>query len=95
MSRYEVDKALWDVYRDASAAKQYRRDPVGFLAPRDLSDEEREALAARDVRRLVALGSHPFLTYNFALRLAGGFSMPFVQDYVGQLQGLVVGDITT
>jgi protocatechuate 4,5-dioxygenase alpha chain len=95
MSRYQVNKVLWDVYRDKGLADAFVNDPAGFLAPRDLTGEEGTALLERDVRRLAAVGAHPFLIYNFALRLAGGFSIPFVLDYVRRLQGIELGDITT
>lgn len=95
MSRYETDKVLWDVYRDAAIARDFTADPHAFLDGRDLTAGERAALAARDVRALMAGGAHPFLVYNFALRLEGAFSIPFVVAYVRRLDGLTLGDITT
>ncbi|MFJ4840642.1 hypothetical protein [Streptomyces sp. NPDC088746] len=95
MSRYETDKVLWNVYCDPGAAAAFTADPAGFLAGRDLLEGERDALVTRDVRALIVAGAHPFLVYNFALRLAGGFSMPFVMDYVAKLRGLTTGDYTT
>jgi protocatechuate 4,5-dioxygenase alpha chain len=95
LSRYQVDKVLWDVYRDKAIADAFARDPAVVLGHRDLTGEERTALAERDLRGLAVAGAHPFLIYNFALRLAGRFSIPFVLGYVQQLHGLDIGDITT
>ncbi len=95
MSRYEVDKVLWDVYRDASQAAAFTAGPDSFFKDRDLTADERTALAGRDLRRLQSSGAHPFLLYNFALRLEGRFSIPFVIGYVEQLRGLTPTDIRT
>ncbi len=95
MSRYGIDKALWDVYRDAGLAKAFTDDPGGFLADRELTEDERTAFAGRDVRSLFSAGAHPFLLYNFSLRLEGRFSIPFAVGYVQRLQGLRPGDIRT
>ena len=95
MSRYAASRLMWDITRDRDMAERFRADPAAVLAGRDLTDEEHMALAAGDIRTLFELGTHPFVLYHFALRLAGGWSMPFMQDYVGQLNGLTVGDLET
>jgi Aromatic-ring-opening dioxygenase LigAB, LigA subunit len=95
MSRYATSRVMWEVTRDRELADRFRTDPAAVLEGRDLDDEERKALAAADIRALFELGVHPFVLYHFALRLAGGVSMAFLQDYVAQLQGLTVGDLET
>ena len=95
MSKYATNRVLWEVAANPVLAQQIQEDPETALAGRDLSDEERTALGQADIRGLFQLGVHPFLLYNFALRLAGGFSMPFVQSYLAQLEGLELGDLDT
>lgn len=95
MSRYATSRAMWEITRDRELAEQFRSDPAAVLAERDLDDEERKALTAADIRALFELGTHPFVLYHFALRVEGGWSMPFLQSYIGQLQGLTVGNLET
>lgn len=95
MNRYEVNKALWDVYRDKSVAEQFTSAPEAFFASRDLTSEEQALLAQRKLGELLSAGAHPFLLYNFALRLEGGWSFQFLLDYVDQLRGHELGDIKT
>ena len=95
MSKYATNRVLWEVAADPALAQQIQDDPETAFAGRDLSDEERLALRKADVRSLFQIGVHPFLVYNFALRLAGGLSMPLVQSYLAQLEGLELGDLET
>ena len=95
MSRSAVNRVLWEVARDRDAAKSLVDDPEAFLARRDLDDDERADLAGQDIRALFGRGVHPFLLYNFALRLSGGFSIPFMQGYLGRIEGLRTGDVET
>jgi hypothetical protein len=100
MSHYATSRAMWEITRDRELADRFRADPAAFLDDwarqhGDLDDAERTALAAHDVRGLFELGVHPFVLYHFALRLAGGWSFPFMQDYLAQLQGLTVGNLET
>jgi protocatechuate 4,5-dioxygenase alpha chain len=95
MSHYATSRVMWEITRDRDLAEHFRADPVAVLEGRDLDDQERKALAARDIRGLFELGIHPFVLYHFALRLAGGWSVPFMQDYLAQLKGLTVGNLET
>jgi hypothetical protein len=95
VSRYATSHLMWEVTRDRDLAERFRTDPGAVLDGRDLTDEERAALAGTDMRALFQLGIHPFVLYHFALRLAGGFSMPFVQQYLGALEGLTLGELET
>ena len=95
MSFYATSRVMWEIARDRQLADRFREDPDAVLAGRDLTDDERNALRAADNRRLFQMGIHPFVLYHFALRLAGGVSMPFMQGYVASLQGLRVGSLET
>lgn len=95
MSHYATSRVMWEIYRDRDLAAKFVADPAAVLDGRDLDDEERAALAAHDIRALFERGIHPFVVYHFALRLAGGVSMAFMQDYLGRLQGLTVGNLET
>ena len=95
MSKYATNRVLWEAAAHPTLAQDIQQDPDTALAGRDLTDEERTALGKADIRGLFQLGVHPFLLYNFALRLAGGFSMPFVQNYLAQLEGLELSDLET
>lgn len=95
MSRYATSRVMWEITRERDLAEKFRTEPAAVLDGRDLTAEEREALTKTDLRALMGFDIHPFVVYHFALRLAGGFSMPFMQDYLGQLQGLTVGNLET
>lgn len=82
MSRYAVNKVLWQVARDEAHAAAYHADPQAFLAGRPLTDEERRQLVKRDARALFAAGAHPFLLYTFTIKVSGGWSFPLMGDYV-------------
>jgi hypothetical protein len=85
--RYATNRVLWEVAADRDLAQRLQDDAAAALAGRDLTDRERDALAGADVRCLFQLGVHPFLLYNFALRLNEGFSMEWMASYVERLKG--------
>ncbi|SHN15249.1 hypothetical protein [Cryptosporangium aurantiacum] len=93
--RYALNRVLWEVCRGGEALERFRATPPAYLAGRALSPSLREALIAVDIRTLFLAGAHPFLLYNFALRLEGGFSLPFVGRYLAQLEGLQTSDLVT
>lgn len=95
MSHYATSRVMWEITRERDLADQFRADPAVVLDGRDLDDVERKALAAHDLRGLFELGIHPFVLYHFALRLAGGWSVLFMQDYLAQLKGLTVENLET
>ena len=95
MSRYATHRVLWEVAADGDLAQRLKDDPTLALADRDLTDQESAALAEGDVRGLFELGVHPFLLYTFALRLNGGFTIPFFEAYLEALKGLELGDLET
>ncbi len=78
MSRYMINKVMWEVERSEQSLAAFRRDPGGFLdrwqelEPRPpypkggtLTAEEHAALAALDYRTLYEMGAHPFILWQF------------------------------
>jgi hypothetical protein len=81
MSRYMVNKLMWDVDRSDEALARFKEDPTVFLddweslAERPfppypdgghLTDTERAAVESRDYGALYAMGVNPFLLWQFA-----------------------------
>ena len=56
MSRYETNVVLYRLKKDEAFRDRFRADPRAALADADLTDEEREAFARWDTRRLNDLG---------------------------------------
>jgi Aromatic-ring-opening dioxygenase LigAB, LigA subunit len=82
MSRYAVNKVLWEVARDDAAAAKYMESPEQFLAGRSLTAEEHRQLLARDFAGMFAAGAHPFLLFTFRIKISGGFSYPMMVEHV-------------
>ncbi len=95
MSRYAMNKVLWTYGRDPEYRGSFDRDATTMLASEDIDAAEREALIDRDIRALFSLGAHPFLVYSFAIQINGGWSYPFMLDYVECLRGLELCNIET
>ena len=72
MSRYQVDKVMREVIIDPIALKRFKKSPSTYLAGRDLTSIESEALAGIDYATLYSLGAHPFLLYGFTVRVWPG-----------------------
>jgi hypothetical protein len=56
MSRYETNVVLYRLKKDPEFRDRFRADPEQALADADLSDEERDAFARWDLRKLNELG---------------------------------------
>ena len=56
MSRYDVNVILYRLKKDSDYRTRFEKNARGVLADVDLTDEEREAFARWDVRRLNELG---------------------------------------
>ena len=56
MSRYETNVVLYRLKKDEAFRDRFRADPRRALADVDLTEEEREAFARWDTRRLNDLG---------------------------------------
>jgi phytoene dehydrogenase-like protein len=96
MSRYAVNKALWQVARDDASATEYKEAPAKFLANRGLTDEEHRQLLARDFPGMFAAGAHPFLLFTFRIKVSGGWSYPMMVEHVKALADIDPPlDITT
>lgn len=95
MSVYGIDSALWGVYTSRVNAELFRQDASAYLDGFELTPDEAAALSAQDFATLLDLGAHPFLMYKMALRLEGGFSITFLERYLGPLRGHPLRDIVT
>jgi hypothetical protein len=61
MSVYAVNMLCRDALHDRAFRDAIKADPAAAIAPRDLTDDERNALLAGDVAWLFEHGCHPFL----------------------------------
>ena len=85
MSRYAVNKVLWQVGRNDDLAAQFVAAPEDFLAGRPLTETEHGMLLTRDFAGLFAAGAHPFLLYTFNIKVSEGWSFAMMVDYVKAL----------
>lgn len=96
MSKYQVDKVLREVIMHDDALAAFAADPRAYLAGRDLTDLEREALVAGDYPTLYSAGAHPFMLNVFALRQwPPGEMMQRWVAYNKSLAGLGYPDFST
>jgi hypothetical protein len=98
VSRYEVDKVLRAVAKRAEERAAFRADPAAYLAGRDLTDAEREALLRHDYVTLYGLGAHPFLLWPFTARLAaeqGRTGREVMREYMAAITPLGRPDYST
>jgi len=85
VSRYTVNKAMWEIDLTDTNLEAFKTDPAGFLdgfeaADRDpeppyprggsLTEDERRALETLDFGTLYAMGVNPFLLWQFARSVA-------------------------
>jgi hypothetical protein len=94
VSRYQVDKVLYQVSHDPAARDAFRADPTRFLADRQLEEPERQALVDRDCGALYGLGAHPFLLLAFA-RVVWGDRPDWVGHYIQAISSLGYPDFAT
>ena len=81
MSRYMVNKAMWEIDQSAETLAAFKTDARAFLEQWEsqanrptspypqggsLTGDERQALEARDYGALYAMGVNPFLLWQFA-----------------------------
>ena len=88
MSRYAVNKALWQIARDEGACAAYRADRHMFLAGRDLTEREHADLTAMNYRALFEGGAHPFLLYTCRIRLSDGWTFQLMLDHIAAFEGV-------
>lgn len=72
MSLYQVDKVLRQVAREEKFRSSFQADPAAFLADRELTSEEREALIRFDYPTLYRMGAHPMLLLHFVRAIRPG-----------------------
>ena len=61
MSSYYLNQFLFDLKTNEPTLKQARADLREAMSPYNLSTEEKDALSARDPKRLCQLGAHGHL----------------------------------
>jgi len=62
MSRYHLNRFLFDLKMEPSTLAEAKRDLESAIAHYDLSEDEEAALLTKDPRRLRALGAHGMLS---------------------------------
>jgi len=80
MSRYMLNKLLWEVESDNEHLASFKQDPAGFVASWELmaatpqppypvggtlTAEERQACITVDYAALYSMGAHPYLLWHF------------------------------
>ncbi len=76
-----MQKFLFDINRDAGVQRQYHADLAGLLDRYELSTEEREAIATRDIGLIFVLGANGQLLMHYAAFLG----MPWA-DYIAAMR---------
>ncbi len=61
MSSYHLNRFLFDLKMNDATLRQARADLSAAMSSYDLRPEERDALSARDPKRLSRLGAHGML----------------------------------
>ena len=67
MSLYALQKLIREINRNPGVRTRFFEAPEALLAEHELTEEESAALAARDYRRLYALGVHGLLLRPFSI----------------------------
>lgn len=86
MSTYGLGRLFFDANRDRTMAlvQRFQADPDGVLAEYDLTEAEREAVLAGDVRAVYEAGVEPLLVRMGAMIL---FGMRSTADYKAAIVG--------
>lgn len=64
MSRYAVNSLLYHLKKDPELRARFTADPAGAIADLDLTEAERAAFVARDMRRINELGGYLHLVMS-------------------------------
>jgi hypothetical protein len=67
MSTYALNKLLRDVNRDPAIRARFFENAADVAAAYDLTEEERRAVLARDIRALYRLGVHGLILRPFTI----------------------------
>jgi hypothetical protein len=76
-----MQKFLYDLNRDPNVQRQYRADMPKLLDHYELTDEERDAIATRDIGLIFVLGANGQLLMHYAAFLG----MPWA-DYIAAMR---------
>jgi hypothetical protein len=82
MSTFAVNKLCRDVSRDAALRDALKRDPKSALAALALTDNERAALLAGDVKMLFEQGAHPYLLAHLIRFELFGLTEPIYSERI-------------
>ena len=55
-----ANRLVFDVRRDMALLQRFQSDLEGLMAAYRLSEDEREAFRAQDLKRMLVLGIHPY-----------------------------------
>jgi hypothetical protein len=66
VSRYQVDKLLFQLFNDLELQQKYKQDPSSVLKNYDLDERELKSLRELDAGELYRIGAHSFLLWQFA-----------------------------
>ena len=66
-----INRLIFEVRLDAAAHERLVADAETVMADYALSEAEREAMRARDFKRLIELGGHPYLVAQLSRLLYG------------------------
>jgi len=64
MSRYAVNSLLYQLKKDPAFRARFIKDPAAAIAGLDLTDAERAAFVARDLRKVNELGGYLHLVLS-------------------------------
>ena len=64
MSRYEVNSLLYRLKKDGEFRSRFSANPENAIADADLTDAERSAFIARDMRKINELGGYLHLVMS-------------------------------
>jgi putative modified peptide len=64
MSRYEVNSLLYRLKKDPAFRARFTADPAAALTHADLTEPERAAFVARDMRKINELGGYLHLVMS-------------------------------
>ena len=64
MSRYEINSLLYRLKKDPEFRARFLADPETALVDADLTEEERSAFLARDMRKINELGGYLHLVMS-------------------------------
>ena len=64
MSRYALNSLLYRLKKDEAFRARFLADPRGTIADLDLTDAERAAFVARDMRKINELGGYLHLVMS-------------------------------